>query len=363
MRAAITPAVGQPFLVTEVELADPIGREVLIEIKASGLCHSDLGVAEVDRGFPMPALLGHEIAGVVLEVGPDVREFAVGDVVVASPITSCGHCDSCLRGERYRCRQPEEIRRRPEEGARITLEGEPVAQFIGIGGFAERALVHENNIVKIPAGIPFEVAALLGCGVVTGAGAAINSARVRPGDTVAVIGCGGVGLNVIQGAALAGARRIIAIDLQPGKLEMARDFGATDLVNAGETDPVEAVKELTGGGVTHAFEVIGLKQTAEQSVAMLEKGGTAYLIGVQRPGTTLELLLFEDITANQKGVRAVAMGSTNLKVDIPMYAELYLQGRFKLDELVSQTIALDEINEGYAALKQGGVARSVITSF
>lgn len=363
MRAAITPAVGQPFLVTDVTLANPIGREILIEVKASGLCHSDIGVAEVDRGFPMPALLGHEISGIVAGVGPDVRDFQIGDVVAASPISSCGSCNSCLQGHRYRCRQPEAIRRTPEQGPRITLDGQPVAQFIGIGGFAERALVHENNVVKLPTGIPFDVAALLGCGVVTGAGAAINSARVRPGDTVAVIGCGGVGLNVIQGARLAGARRIIAIDLQPAKLQLAAEFGATDIINAGDTDAVAAVRELTQGGVTHAFEVIGLKQTAEQAVAMLEKGGTAYLIGVQRPGTTLELLLFEDITANQKGVRAVAMGSSNLKVDIPMYAELYLQGRFKLDELISQRISLDEINEGYVALKNGGVARSVITSF
>lgn len=362
MRAAITEAVGEPFRVVEVELATAVGREVLVEVRASGLCHSDLGVAEVDRGFPMPALLGHEISGVVLEVGPEAREFEVGDIVVASPITSCGSCRNCLLGERYRCTRPDQVRRAPGEPPRISMDGKPVAQFIGIGGFAERVLVHENNLVKIPEGIPFEVAALLGCGVVTGAGAAINSAHVRPGDTVAVIGCGGVGLNVVQGAALAGARRIIAIDLQQHKLDMARDFGATDVVNPTEGDPVAAVMELTGG-VTHAFEVIGLKQTAEQAVAMLEKGGTAYLIGVQRPGTTLELLLFEDLTAMQKGVRAVAMGSTNLKVDIPVYADLYLQGRFKLDELVSQTISLDEINEGYVALKQGGVARSVITSF
>ena len=363
MKAAVLDGVGQPFQVQDIDIADPIGREVLIDVRASGLCHSDMHVAETNVGFPMPALLGHEIAGVVAEVGPDVTEFRVGDHVVSSPIHSCGHCRGCLTGRPYQCRHPQETQRIPGQGPRLSRNGEALTQFIGVGGFAERVLVHENTVVSVSKDIPFDRAALLGCGVVTGAGAAINSARIRPGDTVAVIGCGGVGLNVIQGAALAGARRIIAIDLQPAKLELAKVFGATDLVNAGDGDSVQAVKDLSGGGVTCAFEVIGLKQTAMDAVAMLDIGGTAFLIGVQKPETRLEVTPFGDLMGKQKGIRGVAMGSTNLKIDIPMYAELYLQGRFKLDELVSRHISLDQINEGYDLLRGGSVARSVITHF
>lgn len=363
MKAAVLEGAGQAFAVRDVQLADPLGREVLIEVRASGLCHSDLHVASNGAGFPMPALLGHEVAGVVAAVGPDVTEFGPGDHVVASPISSCGHCAGCLTGRPYQCRAPQETQRTPDQAPRLSLDGQALTQFIGIGGFAEQVLVHERLVVGVGKDIPFDRAALLGCGVVTGAGAAINSARIRPGDTVAVIGCGGVGLNVIQGAALAGARRVVAIDLQPAKLELAKVFGATDTVNPAQGDATGAVKDLTGGGVTHAFEVIGLRQTAMDAVAMLEVGGTAYLIGVHKPGATIEVTPFGDLMGKQKGIRGVAMGSTNLKVDIPFYADLYLQGRFKLDELVSRRISLDEVNDGYELLRGGSVARSVITRF
>lgn len=363
MKAALLEGVGEPFQIQEITIAGPVGREVLIEVRASGLCHSDLHVATIDVGFPMPAVLGHEIAGVVAAVGPDVSEFKAGDHVVSSPIHSCGRCRGCRTGRPYQCRNPRETQRPPGSAPRLSREEEGLTQFIGVGGFAEQVLVHENTVVGISKDVPFDRAALLGCGVVTGAGAAINTARIRPGDTVAVIGCGGVGLNVIQGAVLAGARQVIAVDLQPAKLELARTFGATAVVNAAETGSVEAVRDLSRGGVTHAFEVIGLKQTAEDAVAMLEIGGTAYLIGVHHPKTRLEITPFGDLMGQQKGLRGVAMGSTNLKVDIPMYAELYLQGRFKLDELISQHIGLDEINHGYELLRGGAVARSVITSF
>lgn len=363
MKAAVTDYVGAPFTLQEIEIAAPEGREVLIDVRASGLCHSDLHVAATDVGFPLPAVLGHEVAGVVVACGPAVTDFRPGQHVVSSPISSCGRCVGCLTGRPYRCRAPHEAQRPAGSSPRLSRDGVALTQFIGVGGFAEQVLVHENSVVGISEELPFDRAALLGCGVVTGAGAAINSARIRPGDTAVVIGCGGVGLNVIQGAALAGARRIIAVDLQPTKLELAKVFGATDVINPTDTDAVAAVLELTGGGATHAFEVIGLRQTTMDAVAMLGIGGTAYLIGVHRPGATIDVTPFGDLMGRQKGIRGVAMGSTNLKVDIPMYAELYLQGRFKLDELISSRISLDEIDAGYEALRGGSVARSVITSF
>lgn len=362
MQAAVLDAVGEKFVIREIQIGTPIGREILVDIKASGLCHSDLHIAENDFGYPMPTVLGHELAGVVAAVGPDVRQFEVGDHVVGCLIGHCGSCSACLAGRTYECSHREAVQRGPGEPPRLSENGTPVTQFSDLGGFAEQSLIHENNLVKINKDIPFDKAALLGCGVITGAGAAINTAGVRVGDTVAVIGCGGVGLNAIQGAALAGARRIIAIDLQPGKLELARTFGATDTINPNETDVVEAVRAITGtDGVNHSFEVIGLKATAMQAVQILGTGGGAYLIGMQKPGTVLDLDPMNDLLMLQKSVRGVYMGSTNSKHDIPMYADLYLQGRFNLDDLVSQTISLKEINEGYDDLRKGAVARSVIT--
>ncbi|MFC7401824.1 Zn-dependent alcohol dehydrogenase [Citricoccus sp. GCM10030269] len=364
MKAAITPAVGEKFVVRDdVVLDEPGPQEVLVQVRASSLCHSDISVAEDSVGFPMPALLGHEIAGDVVAVGARVRDFAVGDPVVACGITVCGHCTACRSGRPYQCEFPHEVGRAPEDGPRVRTDEGELFQFMGIGGFAEQVLVHENQLVAVSPDIPYDKACLLGCGVVTGAGAAINTAQVRPGQTVAVIGCGGVGLNVIQGAAMAGARRIVAVDLQPVKLELARAFGATDVVNPAETDPVEAVRDVTGGGVNSAFEVIGLTGTAVQALNMCRTGGTAYLIGVQKPAAKLDFQIFEDLILPQKGLRGVSMGSTNPRVDIPYYAESYLQGRLMLDELVSQHIRLDEVNDAYDLLKEGAVARSVITAF
>ncbi|MDR2256477.1 MAG: Zn-dependent alcohol dehydrogenase [Arthrobacter sp.] len=362
MRAAVIAGVGQPFEVTDVTLDNPGPEEVLIEVRASGLCHSDLHVARNNVGFPMPAVLGHEVSGVVLAAGERVVDVKPGDTVVTSGVHSCGVCAACITGRQFQCTFPAATARPAGAPARLTLDGAPLTQFMGVGGFAERVLVHTRNVVAVPAEIPFAHAALLGCGVVTGAGAAINTARLRPGDTVAVIGCGGVGLNVIQGAALAGASRIIAIDLDPAKLEMAKDFGATDAI-LGTGDTVAAVRELTRGGVSHAFEVIGLKATTEQAIAMLGVGGTAFLIGVHQPGSTIEVTPFGDLMGKQKGIRGVSMGSSTIKVDIPMFADLYLQGRFKLAELVSHELGLDEIDAGYERIKAGGVARGVITRF
>lgn len=361
MKAAILEQVGGGFRLVELEVSKPLDHEVLIEVRASGLCHSDQHVATVETGFPMPLLLGHEVAGVVVSIGANVRDLAVGDHVVTAPVHHCGQCQACLKGRPYRCSQKTFTERPAGADPRLQLEKIPVTAFQGVGGFAAQVLVHQNIVVKIPEEVPFDRACLLGCGVVTGAGAAINTARIRPGDTVVVIGCGGVGLNTIQGALLSGAERIIAIDMEDDKLQLAQTFGATDTINPQKVDSVETVLSLTGG-VTHAFEVVGQQATSEQAVAMLETGGTAYLIGVHQPGKTIELTPFGDLMGKQKGVRGVAMGSSNPKVDIPRYAELYLQGRFKLDELVSRRIKLSEIEQSYATMS-GGVARSVITDF
>ncbi|HEY0246642.1 MAG TPA: Zn-dependent alcohol dehydrogenase [Gryllotalpicola sp.] len=365
MKAAVIHQTNGIFDVEDsIQIAQPIGHEVLIDVKASGLCHSDLHLAENDFGYPLPMILGHELAGVVAAVGPGVTDFAVGDHVVGSLVQSCGHCAACRDGRSYQCANPNETLRDPGDGSRLTdASGAAIFQGMGLAAFAEQALVHENQLAAVPDELPFPQAALLGCGTVTGAGAAINTAGVKPGDTVAVIGADGVGLNVISGAKLAGAQRIIAIDLQPAKLELAQKFGATDLVNPADGDAVAKVLELTGGGVDHAFEVIGLKATSEQAIKMACMGGGAYLIGVHKPGATIEVDALVDLLTLQKKVQGVFMGSTNIKHDIPMYANLYLQGRFNLDDLVSKEIAIDEINEAYEELKGGTIARSVITVF
>lgn len=363
MKAAVLNAGDGAFEVIDVEIDAPIGREVLVEVKASGLCHTDLHLAQAEFGMPLPALFGHEFSGIVKSVGPDVRDFAVGDHVVGSPVQFCGHCFPCLDGRTYHCEHPEDTLRTDGDSPRLSHGETRVNQVFGTGAFAEFALVHENQIAKVPDEIPFPQASLLGCGCITGAGAAINTAAVKPGDTVVVIGIGGVGLNVVSGAQLSGAGRIIAIDMQPSKKALAEKFGATDFIAAGDGDPVEAVRALVPGGADHVFEVVGLKATAEQAIKMACKAGGVYLIGVHKPGNPIAVDVFSDLMVQQVVVQGVLMGSSNIKHDIPMFANLYLQGRFNLDDLISREINLSEINDAYQELKQGAVARSVITSF
>lgn len=363
MKAAVLNELNGIFEIEEVQIGKPIGREVLVEVKASGLCHSDLHMAENDFGVPLPAVFGHELAGIVKEIGPDVREFAIGDHVVASLIQYCGHCEACLDGRTYQCANPNETLRNADDEQRLTRDGKPVTAVFGTSAFAEFSLVHENQLAKVPDEIPFPQASVLGCGCVTGAGAAINTANVKPGDTVAVIGVGGVGLNVVSGARLAGASRIIAIDMNAGKEKLARQFGATDFIDASKGDAVEALRKMTDGGVNHAFEVIGLKATSQQAIKMARLGGGAYLIGIHKVGSSIEVDVLEDLIVRQVTVRGVYMGSSNIKHDIPMYARLYLQGRFNLDDLISKEIKLSEINDAYRELKTGAIARSVITCF
>jgi len=237
-----------------------------------------------------------------------------------------------------------------------------VFQGLGLGGFAERALIHENQLAILPKEMPFAQASLLGCGVVTGAGAVLNTAQVSAGETVVIVGSGGVGLNAISGARIAGASRIVVIDIQPKRLEAAKQFGATDVVDSSKTNPVEAVRGFLPGGADHVFDFVGSKAVAEQGLAMLGVGGGLYLVGVTKPEVNLELNIFDAI-GGQKHVEGVNFGSTNFKRDIPMYAALYLQGRMNLDDLVSKRISLREVNDGYAALQDGSLNRVVVTSF
>lgn len=363
MKAAIVNSFTGQFDIENVELAEPIGREVKVRVKAAGLCHSDLHLATHNFGTPLPAVLGHEIAGIVEAVGPEVDDFAIGDHVVGSLIQWCGHCADCLAGRSYLCPRGHELARSADQPPRITRSGAPVTQGFGLGAFAEFALIHQNQLVKVPDDLPFPQACILGCGCVTGAGAVLNSADVQHGDTVAVMGIGGVGLNVLNGARLAGARQIFAIDIHPQKEELARKFGATHFVDASACDPVEEVRRLTDGGVNFSFEAIGLASTIRQAVLMTRKGGAAFLIGINDPTDKLELSVVGEVISAQRSVTGVYMGSSTIRKDIPLYAELYRQGRFNLDDLISNRISLSQINEAYADMSGGKIARSVITEF
>lgn len=361
MKAALINELGHPFEVSEVEISAPLGREVLIELKASGLCHSDFSTRNNDFGFPVPILAGHEPAGIVTAVGPDVEGITVGDHVVGSTAGFCGYCENCLRDERAWCTNLGPLMRGPGQEPRVALsDGTPVTAAGNVGAFAEQLLLHENYVVKVPDEIPFEQASLLGCGVVTGLGVVLNAADVKAGSTVAVVGCGGVGMNAIQGARLAAASRIIAIDVADDKLELAKSFGATDTINSTTQDPVEAVRELTGGGVDISYEVVGLEPTLRQAFQMTRRGGMTYAVGVAKPGTELSVDIANDVVLGIKGIRGTYMGSTNIKRDIPFYADLYLQGRLNLDDLVAGTYSIDEINEGFDAMA-GIVGRNILT--
>jgi len=357
MKAAILDSAPGVLVIDDVQL-DGVGpHEVLVRTVAAGLCHSDLHFMQGLYPYPLPAVLGHESAGVVEAVGDQVSDLAVGDHVISCVSGFCGACRYCLSGRPYLCDKVG-LTRDPGAPARMTRRGAPLWQFFDLASFAEQLLVHEHLLVKIRPEMPLDKAALIGCGVTTGVGAVINTAAVRPGETVAVIGCGGIGLNAIQAAALVGAGRVIAIDRLASKLAMAQAFGATDVVDASSVDPVAAVQELTSGGVDHAIEAIGLKATAEQAFNMLGKGGTATVIGMVPVGQRLEIDATQLISG--KRLQGSNMGSNRFRVDMPQYIDWYLAGKLKLDELVSATMPLAEINVGFAALTSGEVARQLI---
>ncbi len=360
MKAAVLNEVNRPLDIEEIQIDGPRPREVLIRTGATGVCHSDLHFVEGKYKTPMPAVLGHEASGTVEAIGEQVSYVQPGDRVITCLSVFCGHCDKCLSGRPALCSRLDVIRA-PTEPPRLRRGDTSITQFFQISSFAEQMLVHEHAIVKVADDIPFEQLALIGCGVTTGVGAVLNTARVEPGSTVAVVGCGGVGLNCIQGAVLAGALRVIAIDQVETKLAMAREFGATDVIDASVAGVVEKVQNLTGGGVDYSFEAIGTKETAEQAFEMLGVGGTATVIGMIPEGTKIELDAGSFLRRGERKIQGSYMGSNRFRVDMPRYLELYRQGRLKLDELVSQRLTLEQINRAFDDMKQGHLARSVIT--
>ncbi|MQG34777.1 MAG: Zn-dependent alcohol dehydrogenase [SAR202 cluster bacterium] len=357
MKAAVLHEVNQPLRMEEVDIAPPGPREVVVRTGASGVCHSDLHFVEGLYATVFPVVLGHEAAGTVEEVGSLVDYVKPGDRVICCLSVFCGHCERCTTGRPVLCSRTGLVRG-PDETPRLSQGGDPVTQFANLGSFAEKMLVHENSLVKIDQDIPFEQMALIGCGATTGLGAAMNTAKVEPGSTVAVIGCGGVGLNAIQGAVLAGALRVIAIDAVENKLSLARKFGATDVIDASSGDVETRVKDLTRGGVDYSFEAIGKKETAELAFGILRAGGTATIIGMIPQGTKIEL----DGSAflRERRIQGSSMGSNHFRVDMPRYVDFYLQGRLKLDELVTRRLKLEEVNEAFQYMKEGSVARSVL---
>jgi S-(hydroxymethyl)glutathione dehydrogenase/alcohol dehydrogenase len=357
MKAAVLHAVNEPLTIEDVSLKKPGPREVLIRTAVAGICHSDLHFAEGTYPHPLPCVLGHESAGIVEAVGEDVSYVKPGDHVVTCLSVFCGYCEQCLTGHPSLC-QSAEIKLPPGVSQRLSWKGGLMHQFLNLSSYAEQMLVHEHALVKIRPDMPLDRAALIGCGVLTGVGAVFHTAKVEPGTSVAVIGCGGVGLACVNGAALAGAGRIIAVDTLPAKLELAKKLGATDVVNAKEVDPVKHINAMTGGGVHYSFEALGAKVTAEQAFRMLAPGGTATIIGMIPVGTKIELH-GPDFLRERK-IQGSLMGSNRFRVDMPRLVEFYLQGKLHLDHLISGELKLEQINEGFAALRSGAAVRNVI---
>jgi len=362
-KAAICRELNKPVVVETIRVDGPKRGEVTVRIAACGVCHSDLSATNGTIPLPPPLVLGHEGAGEVVEVGEGVTGFAVGDHVVSSFIYMCGRCRFCAGGRPVLCVEQGKALTTPPEGTPRTFDGagKPLNIFSGCGVMAEYATLSVDNVVKIDPKIPLDRAALVGCAVTTGVGAVFNTARVEPGSTVAVFGCGGVGLNAIQGAAIAGAEKILAIDTLQGKLDMARKFGATDtlLVVAGQ-DPTKDIKKLTGGGPDYAFECVGAGALAEAAYKAIRRGGKAVIVGVARPTDSVGIrpmgMVFEE-----KTIQGSYFGSCVPRVDFPRMLQLYMAGKLKLDELITKRYKIDEAAQAFADLESGKNARGVIT--
>ncbi|MBV9325234.1 MAG: Zn-dependent alcohol dehydrogenase [Chloroflexi bacterium] len=361
MQAAVFRKPHEPLTIESVDIDRPGRREVLVRTAASGVCHSDLHLVDGNGRFPIgePYVLGHEGAGVVEAVGEDVTYVKPGDHVVACLSGFCGICEQCLAGHPNLCTGGAVLR--PTPGApRLSQAGRPVIQGFGIASYADRMLLHENSLVRIDPQIPLDRAALVGCGVLTGVGAALRTAGVRPGQTVAVYGCGGVGLSIIQGARIANARQIIGVDRFDSKLEMAQEFGATHTVNSSTSDPVEAIRGLTGSaGVDHAFEAVGNATLVRQAIMSLAIRGTATIVGVLPPDASIEFPWMA--IRPECRVQTSRMGSNQFRSDIPNYLELYRQGKLNLDDMITVRRPLADINDAFRAMTAGEVARTVLT--
>jgi S-(hydroxymethyl)glutathione dehydrogenase/alcohol dehydrogenase len=359
VKAAVMRANNAPLEIEDVQIDDPGPGEVLLKTAASGICHSDLTVIEGGLPVPPPCILGHEPAGIVEAVGEGVSDFVEGDHVIGCITNWCGMCKFCTGGRPYLC--PTQFAGRPE-GAKNRLtaaNGDLIYQFANLSSFAEKMLVPERSLVKIREDMPLDRASLIGCGVTTGLGAALNTVHIPAGASVVIIGCGGVGLSALQGARIVGAGKIIAVDAQKWKFGLAQKLGATDCVDATDGDPVAAVHEITGGGADFVFECIGLVPTVQQAIAMTGRGGTTVLVGVV-PIQQMVPISAADITLQEKNITGSYMGSNRFRFDMPKYIEFYLDGRLYLDEMISSRIKLDEVNDAFDLMRKGEAARQVI---
>lgn len=356
-KAAILEAIGG-LTIGEVELADPGPHEVLIDTKACGLCHSDLHFIEGSYPHPLPAIPGHEAAGVVRAVGSEVKTVKPGDHVVSCLSAFCGHCEFCVTGRMALC-MGADTRRSADAPPRITRpDGSPVGQMLNLSAFAEQMLIHEHACVAIDKDMPLDRAAVIGCAVTTGAGTIFNACKVVPGETVAVVGCGGVGLAAINAARIAGAGKVIAIDPIPEKRALAEVLGATHSVDAMAANAVEEVMAISGGGVHHAIEAVGRQASADLAVKILRRGGTATILGMMPLDCKVGLGAMDLLSG--KKLQGAIMGMNHFPVDLPRLVDFYLRGLLDLDTIIAERIPLEKINDGFEKMKGGHSARSVV---
>jgi len=363
VKAALLEAPTTQMSVVDIDCQEPQAGEVLVRIAASGVCQSDLHIVHGVQSTPLPAVLGHEGAGIVEAVGPNVTRVKVGDHVVLSWVPYCGQCIYCLSGHPNLCSVAYAALAQGmllDGTSRLSRLGKPVYHYSFISSFADYAVVPEAGCIVVRRDIPLDKAALVGCAVMTGVGAALNTAHVQPGSTVAIIGAGGVGLNVMQGSQLSGAVSIIAIDVNPAKLAFAYTFGATHTINATEVDAVSAVRELTRGvGADFCFEAVGRPQTMRQCWEMARPGGTVVMVGIAPEGSELSLPA-NRVVREERRLMGSFYGSARPHSDMPMILELYMAGKLKLDELVTHRFSLEQINEAVSALESGEAIRPII---
>lgn len=355
-------AQSRPLRIEELDLAPPGRDEVLVRIRAAGLCHSDLSVIDGNRPRPVPMVLGHEAAGEVVETGEGVDDLKPGDRVVMVFVPSCGHCAPCAEGRPALCEPGNAANGRGEMlggGRRLSVDGQPVHHHIGVSAFAEHAVISRRSLVKIEADIPHEIAALFGCAVLTGVGAAVNTARIKAGETVAVVGLGGVGLSALLGAIACGASRVVAVDLAQDKLDLALALGATDAFKADTPDVIEAIKQATKGGVDHGLEMAGSVRALDLAYQITRRGGTTTTAGLANPAHTLSLSPVR-LVAEERTLKGSYVGSCVPSRDIPRFVELYQRGRLAVDKLWTSSGSLDEINEGFDALNEGRTIRHIV---
>jgi Zn-dependent alcohol dehydrogenase len=364
-RAAVCTALGEPLEVLDLELEEPRAGEIKVRIGASGICASDVSVQKGNLPSPLPIVLGHEAAGVVTAIGAEVEAFAEGDHVIVAAMPQCGECYRCARGQPNLCERGDGVLISGglmDGTSRFkTAAGADVRQFVATGTFAEEVVIPSISAARIPDDIAFAPASLIGCAVLTGAGAALNTASIRPDDTVVVLGCGSVGLCAIQGARLAGAHDILAVDLVPAKLELARSLGASGAINPGDQDVVEAVREHTGGrGANVTIEAIGIQATVDQAIRMTGRGGEVVFVGAGNKDTRVDVRQFSGLVSVSKTFKGCLYGWAHVQRDVAYLIERYQAGEFELDRLVSRRFTIDEINEGFAALGAGDVISAVV---